>query len=60
MHAHMYAHPLSLTFHTQAKRELGDKFEIHVYLSTVSALGDVTAGYSSNLCTQMFACRQRR
>ena len=23
---------------------MGDRFEIHVYLSTVSALGDVTAG----------------
>jgi predicted ferric reductase len=28
----------------KTQREMEDKFEIHVYLSTVSALGDVTAG----------------
>ena len=40
--------------HTQAKHELADNFQIQVYLSTVSALGDVTAGICSNAC--MHAC----
>jgi ferredoxin-NADP reductase len=28
----------------RTKQEMGDKFEIHVYLSTVTFIGDVTAG----------------
>lgn len=29
---------------SETKQQLGDKFEIHVYLSSVTAIGDVTAG----------------
>ena len=33
----------------RTKQEMGDKFEIHVYLSTVTFIGDVTAGMTRML-----------